>query len=132
MRALFAAIVLIGLQLCGPPCADASNAPVGIHAYVQDRCIVADEPFYYPQAASQADGQAGTDGVHAKFLPLIGLVAGKLAELFINHEIEASAARVKATGARKDTRYTQTRTMNLYRADLPGLPPPSSTPSLVA
>ena len=31
-----------------------------------------------------------------KFLPLIGLVVGKLAELFINHEIQKSANRYKA------------------------------------
>lgn len=92
--------------------------PVGIQAFVAAQCIVADEPFYFPQAEP-----TGADA-RAKFLPLIGLVAGKLAELFINHEIGASANRVKATGARKDTRYAMTRTMNLYRADLDGAPVP--------
>jgi len=32
------------------------------------------------------------DQTTAKFLPLLGLVVGKLAELFINHEIQASAS----------------------------------------
>lgn len=113
--------------------AGASADPVGIHAFVADQCIVADEPFFFPQvdaaageagAAQAGAAQAGADGARAKFLPLIGLVAGKLAELFINHEVEASAARVKATGARKDTRYAMTRTMNLYRANLDDLPAP--------
>ena len=40
---------------------------------------------------ASGNGDPGT----AKFLPLIGLVVGKLAELFINHEIQASADHIK-------------------------------------
>ena len=82
---------------------------VEVRAYLNDTCVIADEPFFVPAAA-------GEDAERPKFLPLIGLVVGKLTELFINHEIEESAERLKAGGARKDTRYAVRRQMNLYRA----------------
>jgi hypothetical protein len=85
---------------------------VAVRAYVNDACIIADEPFFLPVAPPKD----GSDQGSAKFLPLLGLVVGKLAELFINHEIQSSANRYKAGVARKDTRYAATRQMNLYRA----------------
>jgi hypothetical protein len=92
------------------PAAHAARANVEVQAFVSDACIVADEPYFIP-AAAVADGAD-----RAKFLPLIGLVVGKLAELFINHEIQASAARMKSHAARKDTHYAVRKQMNLYRA----------------
>jgi hypothetical protein len=91
---------------------------VAVRAYVNDSCIVADEPFFLP-AAPPKDG---ADQATAKFLPLLGLVVGKLAELFINKEIQSSANRYKAGVARKDTRYAVTRQMNLYRASFEPAP----------
>ena len=85
---------------------------VAVRAYVNDACIIADEPFFLPVAPPKD----GSDQASAKFLPLLGLVVGKLAELFINHQIQASANRYKAGAARKDTRYAATQQMNLYRA----------------
>jgi hypothetical protein len=85
---------------------------VAVRAYVNDSCIVADEPFFLP-APPPKDG---ADQATAKFLPLLGLVVGKLAELFINKEIQSSANRYKAGVARKDTRYSVVKQMNLYRA----------------
>jgi hypothetical protein len=96
--------------------AQAAPAPhenVDVRAYVNDTCIVADEPFFLPLSGDQAT---------AKFLPLIGLIVGKLAELFINHELQASADRIKSGAARKDTRYAVTRQMNLYRAEFQPAP----------
>jgi hypothetical protein len=84
-----------------------------LRVYVDDSCIIADEPYFLPVIADKD----GSGPATAKFLPLLGLVVGKLAELFINHEIQASADRFKAGAARKDTRYAMTRQMNLYRAD---------------
>jgi len=91
---------------------------VAVRAYVNDACIIADEPFFLPVAPPKD----GSDQAAAKFLPLLGLVIGKLAELFINHEIQSSANRYKAGVARKDTRYAATRQMNLYRADFEPAP----------
>ncbi len=120
MRAAFCIALIAVLIHDGIPEAAAAAEPVPIQAFVTEHCIVADEPFYFPQG----EPSTGPDGARAKFLPLIGLVAGKLVELFINHETGASAGRVKATGERKDTRYAMTRTMNLYRANLEGTPVP--------
>ncbi len=89
---------------------ETSHDAVEVRAYLNEACVVADEPFFVPAAAGEDAGET------PKFLPLIGLVVGKLTELFINHEIEGSAERIKAGGARKDTRYAVRRQMNLYRA----------------
>jgi hypothetical protein len=91
---------------------------VVVRTYVSDTCIIADEPFYMPVVAPKdGDGEA-----RAKFLPLIGLVVGKLAELYINNKIKNSANHYKAGVARKDTRYADSEQMNLYRADFEPVP----------
>jgi hypothetical protein len=108
------------LSLLHVQIAQAAKETVNVRAYVNDTCIVADEPFFVPVIAAQ-DGD-GRD--NAKFLPLLGLVVGKLAELFINHEIQSKANQYKSGVARKDTRYAVTEQMNLYRADF------NPTPSL--
>jgi hypothetical protein len=97
------------------------KAEVVVHAYVSDTCIIADEPFYMPVAPPK-DGEGEA---RAKFLPLIGLVIGKLAELYINNKIKNSANHYKAGVARKDTRYATSQEMNLYRAEF------EPSPSLV-
>ena len=99
----------IGLSLLRTQAAQAAQAAhdnFEVRAYVDDACIVADEPYFLP-----------VDQPTAKFLPLLGLVVGKLAELFINRAIQSSAERIKSSAARKDTRYAVTRQMNLYRVD---------------
>ena len=84
-----------------------------IHAYVNDSCIIADEPYLLPppQPGDSAD-QTTT-----RFLPLLGLVVGKLTEMLINHMVSASSDHVRAGAKRKDTRYAASKEMNLYRAD---------------
>ena len=84
-----------------------------IRAYVNDTCIIADEPYLLPPP----DPADAADQTSTRFFPLLGLVVGKLAELLINHMISASTQRIKADAARKDTRYAMTREMNLYRAE---------------
>jgi hypothetical protein len=111
-RPLACVLCLSLLRLPAAPAAEAAHDKVDVRAYVDDRCIVADEPYFLPVTGNPSD-QA-----NARFLPLLGLIVGKLAELFINHEIESSAARMKAKAARKDTRYAVSKQMNLYRADL--------------
>ena len=96
----------------------AAKDTMAVHAYVNDSCIVADEPFFLPVQAPKDGDQSATP----KFLPLIGLVVGKLAELFINHEIQKSANHYKSGVARKDTRYAVSSQMNLYRADFEPVP----------
>lgn len=103
------------LSLLQTPIARAAKPNFEVRAYVNNICIVADEPFFRPAPVNP-------DGTPAKFLPLIGLVIGKLAELLVNHEIESSADRLKSGAARKDTNYAVTRKMNLYRADFDPVP----------
>ncbi|HEY2634780.1 MAG TPA: hypothetical protein VGI51_08645 [Steroidobacteraceae bacterium] len=110
------ALCLYLLQMPPAGAAQPAHDDVAVRAYVDDACIVADEPYFLPVNKDAADPTT------AKFLPLIGLVVGKLAELFINHEIQASADRMKSGAARKDTRYAVIRQMNLYRADFQPAP----------
>ncbi len=107
-RRLAAALCLILLHLQAAQAAQAAHDTIEVRAYANDACIVADEPFFLP---------VSKDDQTAKFLPLLGLVIGKLAELFINHEIQASAERMKSGAVRKDTRYAAAKEMNLYRAE---------------
>jgi hypothetical protein len=110
-RRLAAALCLTLLHL---EAAQAAHDTIEVRAYANDACIVADEPFFLPVSKD--------DQNTAKFLPLLGLVIGKLAELFINHEIQASAERMKSGAARKDTRYAAAKDMNLYRAEFAPAP----------
>lgn len=98
--------------------ADGAHENVDVRAYVDDACIIADEPFFLPTPKNADGSEQNTE----RFLPLLGLIVGKLAELFINHEIQSSADRIKSGAARKDTRYATTRQMNLYRADFQPAP----------
>jgi hypothetical protein len=111
-RRLTAALCLTLLHL---QAAQAAHDTIEVRAYANDACIVADEPFFLP-VSKDADQST------AKFLPLLGLVIGKLAELFINHEIQVSAERMKSGAARKDTRYAAAKEMNLYRAEFAPAP----------
>jgi hypothetical protein len=113
-----ALVTILSLSLLQIQAALAAKDTVAVRAYVNDSCVIADEPFFLP-APPPKDG---TDPATAKFLPLLGLVVGKLAELFINKEIQSSANRYKAGVARKDTRYAVTKQMNLYRADFEPAP----------
>jgi hypothetical protein len=107
---------LLSLSLLQIPLARAAPDDFQVRAYVNDTCIIADEPFFVPPSANTPDQPT------AKFLPLVGLVIGKLAELFINHEIQMSAERIKSGAARKDTHYAMVREMNLYRVDFQPAP----------
>jgi hypothetical protein len=96
----------LGPQLA---CAKAAEVPVELRAFVNDSCIVADEPFLLPE-------QAG--GSETKAVTLVTIVVGKLAEALIARVIRAGAGKVSTTAARRDTRYAVAKEMNLYRADL--------------
>ena len=116
---LKSSLVLVScVSLLQMQAAFAAKDAVAVRAYVNDACIIADEPFFLP-APPPKDG---ADQATAKFLPLLGLVIGKLAELFINKEIQSSANRYKAGVARKDTRYAVSKQMNLYRAEFEPAP----------
>jgi len=110
--------VCAGLALLPTMPAHAEQAHIDLHVYVNDNCIIADEPFFVPESQKTDDSEQ----MAPKFLPLIGLLVSKLTELFINHEIQGQANQIKSGAARKDTHYALTKAMNLYRADLDGPP----------
>jgi len=119
-RVLAPALMLtaLALALLQTPPAQAEQRHVDLHVYVNDTCIVADEPFFVPEVT----GKDASEQMRPKFLPLFGLLIGKIAELFVTHEIQGSVNQMKAGATRKDTHYAVTRQMNLYRADLSGPP----------
>jgi hypothetical protein len=104
---------LLALSLFQINATQAAQDDPEIRAFVNDTCIVADEPYLRPPP----DPSDSADQTTAKFFPLIGLVVGKLTEMLINHIVSGSSAHIKADAARKDTRYAMTREMNLYRAE---------------
>jgi hypothetical protein len=85
-----------------------------VRAFVNDSCVIADEPYLMPPP----DPDDPADQTSTKFFPLIGMVVGELAQMLITHIVGASTAHIKTDAARKDTRYAVTDQMNLYRADL--------------
>jgi hypothetical protein len=113
--ALILFLAVLGLVPGSP--ALAAHDKVDVHAFINDSCLVADEPWYLPPAP-----KSGDEEMTPKFLPLIGIVIGKLAELFVNHEIQGKVKQMKSVADRKDTRYATTQEMNLYRADLQTVP----------
>jgi hypothetical protein len=117
VRSLIAALSLCLLRIpAGYAARDTAHDAVEVRAFVNDTCIIADEPYFVPVTANKDASD------QAKFLPLLGIVIGKLAELFINHEIQASADRMKSGAARKDTHYAVRKQMNLYRVDFQPAP----------
>src|SRR5580658_3171362 len=109
-RALVCVLALSLLPLDG---AYAGSNDPDIRAYVNDSCIIADEPYLLPPPQP---GDAA-DQTTTRFLPLLGLVVGKLTEMLITHMVNASSEHIKAGAIRKDTRYAMSKEMNLYRAD---------------
>ncbi len=117
-RLLCTALSLSLLQMSAAPAAPPARDHVDVHWYLNDTCIIADEPYFIPVAANKD----ASDQMTAKFLPLLGIVIGKLAELFVNHEVQNSVNRIKSGAVRKDTRYAATKNINLYRADFQPVP----------
>jgi hypothetical protein len=117
-RRLLCALSVCLLQISAAPAAPAARDNVEVHAYFNDACIIADEPYFIPVTGNKD----ASDQMTAKFLPLLGIVIGKLAELFINHEVQNSVNRIKSGANRKDTRYAVTKNVNLYRADFQPVP----------
>jgi len=105
-------MVAMGFLLLHASSVHAAPDPVEVRAYVNDSCIVADEPFYMPTAPATT----------ARALPLVGIVVGKLAELMLRSAVKATAGKISSGAARKDTRYAVVRQANLFRVDLDPAP----------
>ena len=106
--------VLLCLACAWSASASAAAPKVEIRAYVNETCIVADEPFLLPHA------EAG-EGTVARSA-LLALVVGKIAEALVSQAVKSSAGRIRSGAARKDTRYAVVKETNLYRSTLDPAP----------
>lgn len=86
---------------------------IELRAYINDSCIIADEPFLVP---------AGADDASARMAPVFGVFAAKLANALISGIIEGASGGLNKRGARKDTEYVTANNVNLFAADLSGEP----------
>ncbi len=115
MKQLFACVAGVALGLAPRLLPAASAGDVGVRAYVNDSCIVADEPYFVPESA--VDGEQ-----KARALPLLGIVVGKAAELLIKYLVGHATDSIRTAGGRRDTYYGVTRQMNLFRAEVDPAP----------
>jgi hypothetical protein len=102
--------LLVAVTSCLCVGAQAAAPAPELRAYVNEACVVADEPWLVP-AEPLGEDQVARAG------PITALVVGKLAEVLISHTIKASAGRISTDAERKDTRYAFARDTNLYRVD---------------
>jgi hypothetical protein len=107
--------IVLALVLATPPAAAAPAGPE-LRAFVHEACVVADEPWLLPPENDATPDQA------SRALPLAALVVGKLAEVLVGGAVKATAGRISASAARKDTRYAYARETNLYRVQFDPAP----------
>jgi hypothetical protein len=86
---------------------------VEVRAFVNDQCVLADEPFFQPQAEGAQS---------ARSIALVGLIVGKLAGVLMDRAVTATAGKLSADAARKDTRYAVAKQTNLYRVNFEPAP----------
>ena len=89
----------------------------GLRAYINDSCIVSDEPYLLPD----------TDEAQ-RTAPLFGTIAAKLAGALISGAFEGIVGGIRAGGARRDTSYVAASDFSLYVADLSSSPRPVLNP----
>jgi hypothetical protein len=77
--------------------------------YINDACIVSDEPFLLPETDDQSS---------ARMAPLFGIIASKLANTLVSSIVSGFSGGARAAAARKDTKLVTTNDFNLYLADL--------------
>jgi hypothetical protein len=111
MKQLYACLAGVALGLVPPLLLADSVKGVEVRAYMNDTCVVADEPYFLSEGAVTGEQRA-------RALPLLGIVVGKVTELLINYGIGHASSRIQNAAVRKDTYYGATREMNLFRADL--------------
>ena len=88
-------------------------ANIESRAYINDSCIIADEPFLLPETA---------DDTSARMAPVFGVFAAKVANALISGIIQGASGGLNKRGARKDTEYVTANNVNLFTADLSGEP----------
>ena len=99
--ALVAAIVI---NLLSPGSAAADTE---FNAYLNDQCIISDEPFYLPDSS---------EGYTSRYIGTQYLIR-QLAQSLIYGIVKATIGRIGDSSARQDTDYILAKDVNLYRVD---------------
>ncbi len=88
----------------------ASKLPKGteLRAYLNDECIVSDEPYYLPLAEDQVD----------KSFSITGIIVGKVAAALVSGLVRVTASGLEEMARQKDMHYVAAYDFNLYRATL--------------
>jgi hypothetical protein len=101
--------------------ADSRSANPEWRAYINNSCIVADEPFLLPESDDDSDD---------RFPLFLGAIATKLAGALINVAVDGAVGGLRAGGARKDSTYVIAEDFNLYSVDLSESPAAHVTPRM--
>ena len=101
--------------------ADSRSANSEWRSYINNSCIVADEPFLLPEFG---------DGSADRFPLFLGAIATKLAGALINVAVDGAVGGLKAGAARKEFTYVIAEDFNLYSVDLSASPAAHITPRM--
>lgn len=102
----FLAIAAPAIALCAHAAVPAGSEQ---RAYLNESCIISDEPYYL---AIEDDSQI------PRSLTLAGIVVGKLVNVFVNGAVKATAGGLDAISKHKDMNYLAANNVNLYTASL--------------
>jgi hypothetical protein len=105
--------------LCGDTAVAAQSKDVELRAVLDERCVVADEPYYIPSA----------EGVpRDKALGLVGIIVGKIAGALVEHAIKVAVEKWRERG--QDAWYTTLPATELYVAQLDPAPALELNPAM--
>ena len=82
---------------------------VEIRAFINDSCIVSDEPFLFP---------SGEDDQFERSFSVAGFVVGKLAHTLVSGLVNATSSQLGNMSKPKDMYYVAAKDFNLYHAAL--------------
>jgi hypothetical protein len=82
---------------------------VEIRAYINDSCIVSDEPFLFPSAV---------DDQFERSFSVAGFVVGKLAHTLLSGFVNATSSQLGAMSKPRDMYYVAAKDFNLYHTAL--------------
>lgn len=111
--AIFLAVAVLWMHGTQAPAFAAVPAGTEQRAYMNESCIVSDEPYYL---AVEDNSQI------VRSLPLAGIIVGKLVNAFVNGAVKVTAGGLDAISQHKDMHYLAANNVNLYRASLADSP----------
>ena len=115
------AAAVIGAASVGTAAAGELPQGVDLRAYLNDSCVVSDEPYLQPPSESAQI---------ARSLPFPAGIVGKLIETLIRGVVRATATRLDSAAQHKDFFYVSAYDFDLYRATVDGVPARALNPRL--